>query len=114
MKLHMLIARKVLLILITLGLTLGTMTTTSLAVKQAFAKPCPMEHMGGAKKPCCPPDKCEHALMSCAAKCAASIGAILPPSAPALSLASCAEAFGLSTSKPDQHAHGPAPPIPIA
>src|SRR5262245_30729573 len=109
MKVRMLVARKILVVLIGFGLTLGTMTTNSLAAKHTFAKPCPMEHVqADSKKPCCPPEKCDHALMSCAAKCAASIGALILPSATIVLLASRAQPSGVDIQEADQLANGPA------
>lgn len=107
-------ARAFSVLMITLGLSFGLMTANVLAVKQAFAKPCPMEQMGKKHEcPCCD-DHCGSAMLSCAGKCSPQVStAALPGKIHNLaSLKSILSAY--VTPMRDQFAHGPAPPIPIA
>lgn len=100
--------------MITLGLSFGLMTANVLAVKQAFAKPCPMEQMGKKHEcPCCD-DHCKSAMLSCAGKCAPQVGtAALDTKARNLSAPKTLP-FAYDLAMHDQFSHGPAPPIPIA
>jgi len=106
------ISRAILLLLISLGLTAGMMTATAMATKEAFAKPCPMEHT--SKKgdcPCCD-DHCDGAMMSCNVKCGACSAAMISqhPLLPALGSKSSTPFLRLLR---EQVRYGPAPPIPI-
>src|SRR3954452_20965810 len=67
---EMRLARIITVFLVTLGLTLGSAVSISLATEQAFATPCPMEQKGDC--PC--KDHCDSALMNCVAKCSAPFG----------------------------------------
>lgn len=106
------ISRAILLFLVTLGLTAGTMSATAMATKQAFAKPCPMEQ--SSKKgdcPCCD-DHCDGVIMSCNAKCGSCAAAIATQYS--LLIAACAKSGNpLLRLLHEQVRDGPAPPIPI-
>lgn len=110
----MAISRALTIFLVALGLTFGSMTANALVVKQAFAKPCPMELTGQKEHcPCCN-GPCDSAMLICAAKCSSH-------------QTSAALADGTRKLVPlkvllvakivllhDQFANGPAPPVPIA
>lgn len=108
------ISRALTFFLVALGLTFGSMTANALVVKQAFAKPCPMEQTGQKEHcPCCN-DHCDSAMMTCAAKCSShqtsaalhdGMRKLVP-----LKVLLVAKVEQLQ----EQFANGPAPPVPIA
>jgi hypothetical protein len=103
------LTRIITVFLVTLGLTLGSAVSISLATEQAFATPCPMEQKGDC--PC--KDHCDSAVMNCAAKCPAPLGeAVLLKYAQLYSL-SDALSFGIDSYLGSQFKGGPPAPIPI-
>jgi hypothetical protein len=106
---EMRLTRIITVFLLTLGLTLGSAVSISLATEQAFATPCPMEQKGDC--PC--KDHCDSAVMNCAAKCPAPLGeAVLLKYAQLYSL-SGALSFGIDSYLGSQFKGGPPAPIPI-
>lgn len=104
--------RACLVFVVTLGLSFGLMTANALAVKQAFAKPCPMEQMGKKHEcPCCK-DHCDSATMGCAAKCGPQAGTTADENAYSLDAMKLLRNPRVAQMQ-DQFAYGPAPPIPI-
>jgi hypothetical protein len=103
------LTRIITVFLVTLALTLGSAVSISLATEQAFATPCPMEQKGDC--PC--KDRCDSALMNCAAKCPAPLGeAVLLKYVRLYALASVLS-FGTGSYPGSQFKGGPPAPIPI-
>jgi hypothetical protein len=103
------LTRTITVFLLTLGLTLGSAVSISLATEEAFAIPCPMEQKGDC--PC--KDHCDSAVMNCAAKCPAPLGeAVLLKYAQLYSLSGVLS-FGTDSYLGSQFKGGPPVPIPI-
>jgi hypothetical protein len=106
---EMRLARIITVFLVTLGLTLGSAVSISLATEQSFATPCPMEQNGDC--PC--KDHCDSAVMNCVAKCSAPFGeAVLLKYAELYSLSGVLS-FGIDSYPGSQFKGGPPAPIPI-
>lgn len=106
------ITRLIVLFAVSLGLSLGAMTATVTATKQAFAEPCPMEQSSKkADCPCCD-DHCDGAMMSCNAKCGACSAAMMAHYSLLPTLGS-GPGTPFSHLLREQVRYGPAPPIPI-
>jgi hypothetical protein len=103
------VTRIITVFLLTLGLTLGSAVTISLATAQAFAAPCPMEHQGNC--PC--NDHCDRAVMNCVAKCSAPLGEAVLLKYVRLYSLSGVLSFGTDSYRGNQFERGPPAPIPI-
>jgi hypothetical protein len=103
------LTRIIIVFLLTLGLTLGSAVSISLATEQAFATPCPMEQKGDC--PC--KDHCDHAVMNCVAKCSAPLGEAVLLKYVRLYSLSGVLFFGTDSYRGSQFDRGPPAPIPI-
>jgi hypothetical protein len=104
------LTRIITVLLLTLGLALGSAVSISMATEQALATPCPIEQKGDC--PCCN-DHCDRAVMNCAAKCSAPLGeAVLLKYVRLYTLAGVLS-FGTDSYLGSQFKGGPPAPIPI-
>lgn len=103
------LTRIITVFLLTLGLTLGSAVSISLATEQAFAPPCPMEQKGDC--PSCK-DHCDSAVMNCVAKCSPLGQAVLLKYVQLYTLSGVLS-FGTNSYLASQFKSGPPAPIPI-
>jgi hypothetical protein len=103
------LTRIITVFLLTLGLTLGSAVSISLATEQAFATPCAMEQNGDC--PC--KDRCDSAVMNCAAKCSAPFGEAVLLTYVRLYTMSGVLSFGTDSYPGSQVKGSPPAPIPI-
>jgi hypothetical protein len=103
------LTRIIIVFLLTLGLTLGSAVSISLATEQLFATPCPMEQKG--VWPC--KDHCDSAVMNCVAKCSAPLGEAALLKYVRLYTLSGVLSFGTDSYLGSQFKGGPPAPIPI-
>lgn len=66
--------RTIAVLLLALGVALGSIVGMALLTQQAFAQPCPM-HDQGADRDCCKGD-CSGAMVRCSVKCAVPFGTV--------------------------------------